>query len=117
MTEDEARREGRIQALQQVHLWLRDHAHVQYEKESAEQGKLRPRFSDWAAERLARDHSVWHDGAWSELVHRSRREGAEIALAEARKIPAGEISVDSVLGRLTDVARNVKAYGLNLLRT
>lgn len=104
--------------MQQVHLWLRDHAQTQYDKdmESVEIRASRPTFAEWAADKMERDHAVWTDGAWSDLVHKSRREGAEIALVEARRVAPADGSANPVLNRIANVAGNIKAFGLSLIR-
>lgn len=115
MKEEEIRHEATREAFQKVHLWLRDHARIQYEREVSPLDS-KPEFSQWAAARLERDYAPWADSAWLELVSRSRQEGAKIALAEARKVAALKPgAVDEVLERIAEVCRNIRAYGLSLM--
>ena len=100
-----------LETYQKISYWLRNIAQSQYESDS-DAKKSRIGFAEWAAIRMDRDNGTWAEGAYSDLVQKCRADGIRIAIRELKKQKSSDVgSIQS----LTDVGRNIRAYGLNLM--
>jgi hypothetical protein len=108
-------KDGKRDAARALHLWLKERAEAEWRAEVGGENPKADRFA-WAAKKLAEGDAEWLHEEWVGHVHKLRQDGVRIALREASRIVglAPEIRA-SVVTRLTQVGRNIRAYGLHLM--
>jgi hypothetical protein len=108
-------KDGKRDAARALHLWLKERAEAEWKAEVGDESPKVDRFA-WAAKKLAEGDAQWLHDEWVDHIHKLRQDGICIALREVTRIVELAPEVRAlVVSRLTQLGRNIRAYGLYLM--